>query len=122
MKSAAAPSGGSRPSFPSFCVTRGKQEFFLESGENLLGRDAAAAVYIDHPSVSRRHARISIHAERAILEDLASRNGTFLDGRRIEAPSDVHSGAVIGLGPIALTFFVLSGPRSTQAMSEGSRT
>lgn len=110
-----------RCTFPSYCVTRGKQEFVLDTGENLLGRDPAARVYVDHASVSRRHARISIRSQRAILEDLKSRNGTFLDGRRIEAPTEIRHGAIIGLGPIALTFLVLSAPASTRPVSGSGR-
>jgi pSer/pThr/pTyr-binding forkhead associated (FHA) protein len=102
-------------------VTRGKQEFVLDTGENLLGRDPAAPVYVDHPSVSRRHARISIRSARAVLEDLKSRNGTFLDGKRIDTPTEIRDGAVIGLGPIMLTFRVLSAPASTQPMSARAR-
>jgi DNA-binding winged helix-turn-helix (wHTH) protein len=111
---------GARPPFPSYRLSRGEQEFLLTYGQNLLGRDPSAAVYIDHPSVSRQHARISIDADTAVLEDLSSRNGTFLDGRRIEGPTDVRNGAVISLGPIAFTFFVVSAQATTQTMSGGS--
>jgi len=97
-----------------YCVTRGKQEFVLGAGNNLLGREPDARVFIDHPSVSRRHAQISIRANRATLEDLGSRNGTFLSGRRIDSPTEIHHGAIIGLGPITVTFRMLSGPASTK--------
>jgi DNA-binding winged helix-turn-helix (wHTH) protein len=103
---------------PNYLVTRGKRQFVLNSDENLLGRDPAAPVHIDHPSVSRRHARISIHSGRPVLEDLESRNGTFLDGRRIEKPTEMHHGAIIGLGPITLTFLVLPAAASTLPMDD----
>jgi DNA-binding winged helix-turn-helix (wHTH) protein len=106
---------------PNYLVTRGKRQFVLDTGENLLGRDADATVYIDHPSVSRRHARISIDSARAVLEDLESRNGTFLDGREIETPTEIHHGAIIGLGPITLTFVVLPAFASTLPMGGSSR-
>ncbi len=96
------------------CVTRGKQEFMLAAGDNVLGRDPDARVRIDHPSVSRRHAQISIRPNRTTLEDLESRNGTFLSGRRIDSPIEIHHGAIIGLGPITVTFRMLSGPASTK--------
>ena len=102
-----------RRQLPNYLLTRGKHEFVLEKGENVLGRDADAQVYVDHPSVSRRHARISIDSTSAVLEDLKSRNGTFLDGRRIEAPTEIHHGAIIGLGPITLTVVVLPAGAST---------
>lgn len=106
-----------RRSFPSYCVTQGRQEFILDAGDNLLGRDPDASVYIDHSSVSRRHARISIDATRAVLEDLKSRNGTFLEGRRIESPTPIEHGAIITLGAITVRFIVLAGPASTRPMS-----
>lgn len=105
---------------PNYLLTRGKRQFVLDRGENLLGRDPEATVYIDHPSVSRRHARISIHSARAVLDDLKSRNGTFLDGRQIERPTELHHGAIIGLGPITLTFVVLPAVASTLPMGDGS--
>ena len=48
----------------------------LGEGEHVLGRDADAAVALDSPSVSRRHARIVVTASLATLEDLGSKNGT----------------------------------------------
>lgn len=103
--------------FPRYVVTRGKQEFILDRGDTLFGRDPAAGVLIDHPSVSRRHASLSVGAGGAVLRDLGSRNGTFLNGRRVEGPVKIDSGAVIGLGPITLTLVVLPAPASTQSVS-----
>jgi DNA-binding winged helix-turn-helix (wHTH) protein len=100
--------------FPSHSVTRGNQEFILEAGETVFGRDPTAGVYVDHPSVSRRHARLSIGSRGAVLEDLKSRNGTFVNGRRIDGPTQLDHGALIGLGPITLTFIVMAAPASTQ--------
>jgi DNA-binding winged helix-turn-helix (wHTH) protein len=102
---------------PRYSVTRGKQEFILQAGETVLGRDPAAGVYVDHPSVSRRHACISIGSQGAVLKDLKSRNGTFVEGRRIDSPTEIRHGAIIGIGPITLTFLVLSRPASTRPMS-----
>ena len=110
----------SRAHLPNYLVTRGKRQFVLDREENLLGRDPDATVYIDHPSVSRRHARISIHSARPVLEDLESRNGTFLDGRPIETPTEIHHGAIIGLGPITLTFVLRPAVASTLPMGDKS--
>jgi DNA-binding winged helix-turn-helix (wHTH) protein len=107
---------------PNYLVARGRRQFVLDQGENLLGRDPQATVYIDHPSVSRHHARISIHPARAVLEDLKSRNGTFLDGRHIEIPTEIHHGAIIGLGPITVTFMMVPASASTLPMSDSSRS
>jgi DNA-binding winged helix-turn-helix (wHTH) protein len=101
----------------SYRVTRGTHTFALHNGENVIGRDPDVQVFLDHPSVSRRHARISITAGRAVLEDLNSRNGTCVDGRGITAPTELHDGTIIGVGPITLTFVSLPGAASTRPMS-----
>ena len=98
-------------------LTRGTDAFALQDGENLIGRDPDVHIFLDHPSVSRRHARISIAAGRVVLEDLNSRNGTWIDGRGITSPTEVHDGTIIGVGPITLTFVSLSGAASTRPMS-----
>jgi DNA-binding winged helix-turn-helix (wHTH) protein len=116
----AAASDPPRRDGPDYLLTRGKQSFVLDRGRNLLGRHPEARVYCDHPSVSRRHARISIDATSAVLEDLRSRNGTFVDGRKIDAPTELHHGAIIGLGPITLTFVVRRAGASTLPMLDGS--
>ena len=98
-------------------LTRGTHAFALQNGDNLIGRDPDVHVFLDHPSVSRRHARISITAGRVTLEDLNSRNGTCVDGRGITSPTELHDGTIIGVGPITLTFVSLSGVASTRPMS-----
>ena len=106
---------------PRYVIRRGKEEFTLQAGENLLGRDPEAGVYLDHPSVSRRHARITIGPGKTTLEDLASRNGTFLDGRKVSKAVALRHGAVVGLGLVTLTFHARSAPDSTQPITSGHR-
>lgn len=105
--------------FPRYSVTVGKQEFLLNSAETLVGREPSSGVYVDHPSVSRRHARILIASAGATLEDLGSRNGTFLNGRRLQGAAKIHHNDVIGLGPMTLIFHVAHAPISTQSPSAG---
>jgi DNA-binding winged helix-turn-helix (wHTH) protein len=63
----------------------GQRRFPLPAGENVVGRDAAAQVRLDDANVSRRHARIIVSAAGTQIEDLGSKNGTFLDGLRLPA-------------------------------------
>src|SRR4030095_10064899 len=67
-----------------FCwlVTGGRRRP-LRPGENILGREPEDGINLDSPSVSRRHARISISGTEVVLEDLGSKNGTFLGGEQI---------------------------------------
>jgi DNA-binding winged helix-turn-helix (wHTH) protein len=70
----------------------------LAEGENVLGREERLASRIDGPGVSRRHARILVFGGHATLEDLDSKNGTFLDGARVTSPRTLRDGALIRLG------------------------
>ena len=80
------------------------RELQLFPGENVLGREGDVAVVIPHKSVSRRHARIRVSGDIAILEDLGSKNGTCLNGRRIESPVELSDGDEIRLGSAPLIF------------------
>jgi DNA-binding winged helix-turn-helix (wHTH) protein len=77
----------------------------LAEGENVLGRDEHLAARVDGPGVSRRHARILVRGGRATLEDLASKNGTFLDGERVVSLRALEDGATIRLGRRASVVF-----------------
>jgi len=58
--------------------------------------------------VSRRHARIVVSEQGAVIEDLESRNGTFVGGRRVEAPIALHDRDQIQLGSVVMTFRMYS--------------
>jgi DNA-binding winged helix-turn-helix (wHTH) protein len=94
------------------------REVGLEEGENLIGRDSDTAVWIDHTSVSRHHARIRVTGERVTLEDLESKNGTYLRGERIERPLPLSDGDTIRIGRVSMTFRVLSRVVSTETEEE----
>ena len=70
----------------------------LREGENIVGRHPASAVWINAGSVSRVHARIVAIAERVTVEDSNSRNGTFVDGKRIAAPHVLVDGSTLTFG------------------------
>jgi DNA-binding winged helix-turn-helix (wHTH) protein len=91
----------------SHCRLRwGDQQFALEEGENILGRDPDAAVSIDLASVSRRHARITVRDGAATLEDMGSRNGTILRGEKISGPVPLERGDRIQIGSAILIYRV----------------
>jgi DNA-binding winged helix-turn-helix (wHTH) protein len=76
----------------------------LVEGDNLVGRDPRAEAWIDLPTVSRRHARIVIAAGEARLEDLGSKNGTCLRGKRLDAPQILRDRDPILFGSVQVTF------------------
>jgi DNA-binding winged helix-turn-helix (wHTH) protein len=86
----------------------------LREGENVLGRVDGAAAWIDSPSVSRRHARIVVSGGKATLDDLGSKNGTYLRGERLSSAAPLLDGDEIRLGRVRMTFSVLAGTASTQ--------
>jgi hypothetical protein len=88
--------------------------FPLSEGENVLGRDAGLAVTLDWPGVSRRHARITVTGAQAVLEDLGSKNGTFLGNRRLTRPEPLTQDATFRLGRLLLMFQVPTTARSTR--------
>lgn len=73
-------------------------EIPLADGENLIGRDPRAEIRIDIGGVSRRHARILVAGADVKLEDLASKNGTYLRGRRVCKPTRLAHGDEIRIG------------------------
>jgi pSer/pThr/pTyr-binding forkhead associated (FHA) protein len=80
----------------------------------VLGRDRDLELCIDSPSVSRRHAMIKVAGAQAILEDLGSKNGTFVSDRAVSAPVPLSDGDVIRLGSIEVTFTIVSARSSTR--------
>ena len=80
----------------------------LEQPETIIGRDPKCAIWIDVPGVSRRHASIRLVSDgvttTAVLEDLASTNGTFVNDRAVDTPVTLADGQTIRVGEATLTF------------------
>jgi DNA-binding winged helix-turn-helix (wHTH) protein len=93
------------------------RRYALSAGPNVVGRDPAAAIPIDHVSVSRRHAQVSLSGGGAIIQDLGSRNGTYLNGRRLETAAALKDGDVIRLGSVTIVVEGWLSAGSTQSQS-----
>jgi DNA-binding winged helix-turn-helix (wHTH) protein len=98
------------------CVIDSGREIELLPGENIVGRDVDAAVRLDDPTVSRHHARITKEGDSAVLEDLGSKNGTFVEGRRIRKPVKLKSGSVLTFGSVHVRFRAFSPESSTETV------
>jgi diguanylate cyclase (GGDEF)-like protein len=82
--------------------------FRLEPGREMeIGRRPAADVFVQDSGVSRRHATILAVAEGAVLRDLRSRNGTFVNGRPV-SEARVSDGARIQIGATTTLRFEMS--------------
>jgi pSer/pThr/pTyr-binding forkhead associated (FHA) protein len=69
-----------------------------------IGRDASTGLALDDDQASRRHARVSAQGETAMVEDLGSTNGTYLNGQPIEGERTLRPGDRLRVG---LTVFEL---------------
>jgi hypothetical protein len=73
--------------------------FQLTEAEATVGRAPGCAVLLDDPTVSSLHARLTQRGDQIVVEDLGSRNGTLLNGRRLKAPTAISPGDRLGIGP-----------------------
>lgn len=85
------------PSHTLFVVHR-YQEYPLPEGDHVIGRGHDVAVHLYTPLMSRHHARIRVRGNRLTLEDLGSKNGTLVNGERVNGTLELHSGDTILVG------------------------
>jgi len=91
---------------PSCWLTGRARTFGLPEGDHVVGREPGVTVWLDSPRVSRRHARILVDNARATIDDLGSKNGTFVRDVRLTAPALLEAGDAIRIGPFTLIFRV----------------
>jgi DNA-binding winged helix-turn-helix (wHTH) protein len=88
----------------------------LFDGDNVLGRGADDVIELPSSTVSRRHAAIRC-AGGITLEDLGSKNGTFLRDEPVAGPVSLADGDVVRCGSLVLTFRLAPAPGSTTTLS-----
>jgi pSer/pThr/pTyr-binding forkhead associated (FHA) protein len=91
----------------------------LLEGTNVIGRAEDAAIQIDSPGVSRYHARILVAAGVATLEDLGSKNGSYVNGTLVTTRRLID-GDEIRVGATILTFRIASQTSQTETLPPGS--
>jgi DNA-binding winged helix-turn-helix (wHTH) protein len=94
------------------------RDYPLAEGDNLLGRDEECVVALPSSKVSRRHARIRVANGEALLDDLGSKNGTYVGDRRVVGPTTLADGDEIRLGTIVLVFRARPAAGSTETAAE----
>jgi DNA-binding winged helix-turn-helix (wHTH) protein len=109
-----SPAGNTEPAI--FRLIWGDREIALRPGENVLGREPEAAAWIDVHSVSRRHARIVVSGDSATLEDLGSKNGTFLGEKSVTAPRPLNDGDHLRIGTVEMVLRRFVGGISTESV------
>jgi pSer/pThr/pTyr-binding forkhead associated (FHA) protein len=75
----------------------------FDIGEELIiGRGDKCHIVLDDPYVSTVHARVFPKDETTMVEDMGSTNGTYLNRKRISAPTEVHKGDLVKIGKTVL--------------------
>ena len=94
-------------------------EYRLRAGENLVGREPAAVLFLSSASVSRRHALIKVSGDRATLTDLASKNGTFIGKETLLAEALLSDGDHIRFGSVEVLYRCCFPTGPTDTFREG---
>lgn len=74
----------------------------LPPGEYVIGRDADAQIRIQHPTISRRHAKLIVEEDQLVLSDLDSGNGTLIEETPVVGASHFYEGQTARLGDVLL--------------------
>jgi predicted component of type VI protein secretion system len=80
--------------------SRKKQVIRLRSEETIVGRQHGCDLRIPSPDVSRRHCRLSVRSDCLVVEDLASSNGSYVNGARIQGEELLRPGDALAIGPV----------------------
>jgi len=94
-------SSASRKKRPCVTVLTGVasgQMFKLPRGNTVLGRAPNAEIRLVDDGVSRHHARLRLETDKLWLDDLESRNGTFVNGQKIDKPTALADGDKLQVG------------------------
>ena len=80
------------------------KRYELDLSEMVMGRHPDCDIVLDSGAVSRQHAKMIRDGERFLVEDLKSRNGTFVNSRLIADPAQLEDGDVIRVCDLELSF------------------
>lgn len=77
--------------------------FPLSEGETIIGSDPSCSVFVDSLAIQARHASLILSGETAVLRDLDTPDGTYVNGARISGDHNLKSGDDIRVGKHNLT-------------------
>ncbi len=81
---------------------KGKEFFFNNIID--IGRDASNGIVLPFPGISRKHARIKLEGKSAVLKDLKSQNGTFLNGKIVAGEEILKDRDIIRISSFEMQF------------------
>ncbi len=102
------------PEGPACWLVGRELEFRLTDGEHIVGREPGVSIRLDSPKVSRHHARVTASGGAVSVEDLGSKNGTFVRGVRIRELTRLEPGDDVQIGPTKLIFRLVEGAGGTE--------
>jgi pSer/pThr/pTyr-binding forkhead associated (FHA) protein len=82
----------------------GGKSFEVGDGASVLGRDPDCDIPVEDPRVSWRHASVKLKGGSYVIEDLGSRNGTWLNEERIAGRSELRDEDVVRVGATQFVF------------------
>jgi serine phosphatase RsbU (regulator of sigma subunit) len=83
----------------------------------IVGRHPNCHIVFDNPAISRHHAQFLESHGTYFIEDLRSRNGTYLNGKKLDARAALADGDQIRISDVVLTFQMSSTPRVNDTVS-----
>jgi CheY-like chemotaxis protein len=87
---------------------------------HVIGRDPDCDTRFPLPWISRRHCKLFVVDDRVWLEDLGSRNGTSLNGKRLESPQPLHEGDQLDLAGLAFEVHLSRAPAAPTGTAAGN--
>ena len=90
----------------SYCLKHGDETLELSEGKITLGRSRQCDLSVQEPSISRKHAFLTVGGGRIRVQDLGSSNGTFVNERDAVGELELRDGDTLRLGNAVLTVVI----------------
>ena len=101
---------------PRWILVSEGREIPLREGENVLGRTGPGVIALESSTISRHHARLTITNGEAVIDDLGSKNGTWVGPVEVSGPTPLRSGNAIRLGSLVVTIHALLDAMTTETV------
>jgi len=88
-----------------------QKTFALPSNVTVIGRRHDCDLHIPLMPVSRRHCQLTLNNETLTIRDLGSRNGTYLNGKRVDEAAVIQPGDYIKIGPLTFALQINGQPK-----------
>jgi len=90
------------PAVSGWRLVHGHNEIALREGKNIVGRSGEGVIVLDFPTVSRYHASVTVAGDVATVEDLGSKNGTWVGTSEVRGASPLRDGDELRVGSVVV--------------------